>query len=122
EFRQYDYFVRSVSQQQNTTFQLNYIHRVDKLPISNSLKDFSKASTYNARLELNRNGRSPLSISSTYRTIEYLGETNNQNEETLLSRFEYNLNTLKNAMNLSTFYEHGTGQEPKREFIYLEVP
>ncbi len=122
-FKQFDYFVRSTSQLQNTAFQLNYIQRMDDMPILNSLEAYSKASTYNAKFEFNRKGKSPLNINATYRTISYLQDSStNQNEETLLSRIEYNLNTLKGFVNLNSFYELGTGQEPKREFIYLEVP
>lgn len=122
-FRQYDYFIRSAAGTQKTAFQFNYILRFDEMPLLNSLEKFSKATTYNGKLELNKNGKSPLTINATYRTMEYLqNNPSNKNEETLLSRIDYTLNTLKGFLNLNTFYELGTGQEPKREFIYLEVP
>lgn len=43
-------------------------------------------------------------------------------ERTLLSRFEHRFTGLSNALNINSFYETGSGLEPKREFIYLEVP
>jgi len=120
-FRQYDYFVRS-RETAKTGFRLNYITRFDELPFNNKLEEFSKAQTFNGLLEINKNGKSPLTINATYRNIEYLqSDSINKNEETLLGRIDYNLNAFKGFLNLSTFYELGTGQEPKREFIYLEV-
>lgn len=121
-FRQYDYFIRS-KETVKTGFRFNYISRFDELPTNNKLSSFSKANTFNGLLELNKNGKSPLTINATYRNIEYLQlDSVNKNEETLLGRIDYNLNTFKGFLNLSTFYELGTGQEPKREFVYLEVP
>ncbi|WP_353132131.1 hypothetical protein [Pseudopedobacter sp.] len=121
-FKQFDYFLRSNSSNSNTAFQFNYITRLDKSPYQNQLEDFTRAKTYSAKLELNKQGKSPFSIITTYRTIDYLqAGSDNANEETLLSRIDYNLNTWKGFLNLNTFYELGTGQEPKREYIYLEV-
>lgn len=121
-FNQTDYFIRSNNPAKNTVFQFNYIVRKDKLPFSDKLFDFSRAQTYNARLELNKQGKSPFAITASYRTIDYMhADSVNKNTETLLSRIDYNLNTIKGFLGLSTFYELGTGQEPKREYIYLEV-
>lgn len=120
-FRQYDYFLRS-KETAKTGFQFNYIIRFDELPLNNKLENFSKANTFNGRLELSKNGKSPLTINATYRNIEYPQlDSINKNEETLLGRIDYNLNSFKGFLNLSTFYELGTGQEPRREFVYLEV-
>jgi hypothetical protein len=120
-FRQYDYFIRS-KETAKTGFQFNYITRFDELPVNSKLEKFSQAQTFNGRLELNKNGKSPLTINATYRNIDYLQtDSINKNEETLLGRIDYNLNAWNGFLNLSTFYELGTGQEPKREFIYLEV-
>lgn len=120
-FKQYDYFIRSADQK-NTAFQINYISRFDESPIGNSLEPFTQGNTINGKLEVNKSKKSPLTINGTYRTIKYLQpDTINKNEETLLGRIDYNLNTLKGFLNLNSFYELGTGQEPKREFVYIEV-
>src|SRR5690606_7633271 len=104
-FRQYDYFIRSTSHMRKTAFQLNYITRFDEMPLVNTLQSFSKASTYNAKLEFNKTGKSPLTIHAAYRTIEYLQENiANQNEETLLSGIDNTLNTFKVFVNLNSFY------------------
>ncbi|ADY53420.1 hypothetical protein Pedsa_2881 [Pseudopedobacter saltans DSM 12145] len=122
-FNQVDYFLKSLPSHQKTAFQFNYITRTDRVPFEDRLQEFSKAKTYNAKLELNKQGKSPFSITATYRTIDYeQADSLNKNAETLLSRIDYNLNTFKGFLNLNSFYELGTGQEPKREYIYLEVP
>ena len=43
-------------------------------------------------------------------------------ENTLLARVRYNASLAKGGVVLATFYEIGSGLEPRREFIYLEVP
>jgi hypothetical protein len=42
-------------------------------------------------------------------------------QNTYLGRVDHNLSALKNAVNLSTGYELGSGQSPKVEFNYLRV-
>ena len=120
-FREYDFFIRSLANSK-TGFQIGYITRFDDMPDGSKLTPFSKANTFTGKLELNKRGKSTLTINTSYRTINYLKlDSLNRDEETLLGRVDYNLNAFKGFLNLNTFYELGTGQEPRREFIYLEV-
>jgi hypothetical protein len=120
-FRQYDFFLKSADTSKKA-FLLQYSKRFDDLPIDNKLNAYTKANTFTGKWTLTQNSRSNLSINATYRNLNYLNnDTLKKNEETLLGRIDYNFNTLKGFINFQSFYELGTGQEPKREFIYLEV-
>ncbi|TZF82091.1 hypothetical protein FW774_15470 [Pedobacter sp. BS3] len=102
-------------------FRLEYSRRYDKLPSDDALLRSSVADVIESGLELNKNPNSILSVSATYRNVDYRQFVAKQNESTLLGRAEYTLNAFKGLINSYTFYELGTGQEPKREFTYLEV-
>ena len=120
-FRQYDFFLKSADSSKKAFF-LQYSQRFDDLPFENKLNAYTKANTFTGKWTLAQNSRSNLSINATYRTLNYLNnDTLKKNEETLLGRIDYNFNTLRGFINFQSFYELGTGQEPKREFIYLEV-
>ncbi|HEX7367670.1 MAG TPA: hypothetical protein VF273_11270 [Pelobium sp.] len=120
-FRAYEYFLKSADSAKRE-FLLLYNQRFDELPDGKSLKHFSKANTFTGKLVLSKNANSNLALNATYRSINYSStDTINKNEETLLARVDYNFTGLKGFINLQSFYELGTGQEPKREFVYLEV-
>ncbi len=120
-FRKYEFFLKSADKAKRA-FLLQYNQRYDDLPIGKSLQAYSKANTFTGKLVLSNNVKSNLAINATYRTLSYLNNSVvNKNEETLLGRIDYNFTAVKGLFNLNSFYELGTGQEPKREFIYLEV-
>lgn len=120
-FRAFEYFIKSADSAKRE-FLLLYNQRFDELPDGKNLKSFSKANTFTGKLVLSKNANSNLALNATYRSINYLStDTVNKNEETLLARVDYNFTGLKGFVNLQSFYELGTGQEPKREFVYLEV-
>ncbi|MBK0381493.1 hypothetical protein I5M32_00850 [Pedobacter sp. SD-b] len=120
-FREYEGFYKSADTAKNG-FLLMFNQRFDDLPIAKKLNAFSKAETYTGKLIINKTANSNLAINASYRTLKYLNnDTLKQNEETLLGRVDYNFTALKGFINLQSFYELGTGQEPKREFVYLEV-
>lgn len=120
-FRAYEYFIKSADSAKREFF-LSYNQRFDELPSGKNLRSFSKANTFTGKLVLSKNANSNLAVNATYRTVNYSStDTINKNEETLLARVDYNFTGFKGLVNLQSFYELGTGQEPKREFVYLEV-
>lgn len=121
-FKQYDVFIKS-AEQAKREFLVQYNQRFDDLPVGTNLAAFSKANTFTSKYIVSKNSNSNLAINTTYRSINYVrNDTINKNEETLLGRIDYNFRAIKGFLSLNSFYELGTGQEPKREFIYLEVP
>ncbi len=43
-------------------------------------------------------------------------------ENSLVNRLEHQWNTLQGALDLSTYYQLGSGTERRKEFIYIQVP
>ncbi len=119
-FTQVKFYVNSDVSKENR-LKAEYSKRYDKLPFGDELQPSSVADMVMLGLELTKNPNSVLNISSTYRQVNYSQQIAKQNENTLLGRIEHNLNLWKGFINAGTYYELGTGQEPKREFTYLEV-
>lgn len=120
-FREYEAYFKSVDTAK-IGFVLLYNQRFDELPNGANLKVFSKANTITSGLILSKKANSNLNINASYRAIDYVSlDSLNTDEQTLLGRVEYNFTSLKGFFNLQSFYELGTGQEPKREFLYIEV-
>jgi hypothetical protein len=59
----------------------------------------------------------------TYRTLRIIDPelTTQEPQETYLGRVDYSLAAWKNALNFTTGYEIGSGQNPKLEYTYLAV-
>ena len=74
-------------------------------------------------VEFAGNPKSRLTISSSFRNLEIVDSllAFQQPEKSLLNRIEYNAVILKGFINLSVFYEVGSGQELKKEYAYVEV-
>jgi hypothetical protein len=121
-YRQYQFLLQNAQPSVNR-FSLGYTTRFDDLPVGDKLKSFSKGDIFTAKAEFNKNPNSILAINATYRTVKYVDKDSLKgNEQTLLGRIDYNFKALRGFINFTSFYELGTGQEPKREFTYLEVP
>lgn len=120
-YKQYELVIQNKIQA-NNHFLFSYTKRFDQLPIETKLKDYSKANTFNFKSEFNKNPASILILNATYRTVNYSNaDSLRQNEKTLIGRMDYTFKAFKGLINYNMFYELGTGQEPKREFTYLEV-
>jgi hypothetical protein len=104
-------------------YSASYSFRNDYLPKNNDLTFASKAENFQLGFGLLRNPKHTLRSTFTYRTLESkdtsLISQNKQN--TLTGRLEYNTTLLKGVISSSTFYEAGSGLEPKKEFSYLRV-
>jgi len=70
-----------------------------------------------------KNPSSILKTKITYRKLEIIDTTiiQENEENTITGRIDYNLRLFKGAISSLTFYEAGSGLEPKREYSYLKV-
>ena len=103
---------------------LFYRERYDWKAKNNLLSKYAVAKHYGGGIELMKNPKNKLRIKSAYRELEITDSvlTAQKPDKTILGRIEYDLKALKNTIISNTFYETGTGQELKKEFIYIEVP
>lgn len=102
----------------------SFFTRSDKLPSRDKLVRTDRSLNYNFFTELMNSEHHQFRINATYRDLKIYDPslTNLKPEQTILGRTEYISNVWKGAITGNVLYEMGTGQEPRREFAYLEVP
>ncbi len=121
-FQQYQIYVENPQAWRNT-YRLDYTLRDDQLPDADRMIQHSHSEQINLQSTILTNARSTLGLGATYRSLKILSnKTNQQNEESLISRANYNFSTRKGFITSNTYYEIGSGQEPRREFTYVQVP
>ncbi|MEO6818958.1 MAG: hypothetical protein ABI266_09520 [Ginsengibacter sp.] len=103
---------------------VNFFTRENKLPFQKKLLTTGKSNNINAIVELLKNEKHQFKLSTTYRVLNTIDPvfSKNQVDKTLLGRAEYAVNEWKGFVAGSVLYEVGAGQEPKREYTYVEVP
>jgi len=103
---------------------VSYFTRSDKYPFGNKLVRTDRSQNINVFTELMRNENHQLRFNTTFRKLNILDEkySTRKPDETILGRVEYNTNVWKGGISGNALYELGTGQEPRRNFAYLEVP
>ena len=71
----------------------------------------------------NKSLRQKVALQANYRNLKVIDSlyTTVQGEESATGRLDYSLNTGKGLISLTTFYEGGTGREPKRIYSFVEV-
>lgn len=101
----------------------SYTLRNDYLPLNNSLTNSSKAEDFSVGFALLKNPNSILRTKVNYRLL-HVADTSiikQANENTLTGRIDYTFKLLKGTFSSSSFYEAGSGLEPKREFSYIQI-
>ncbi len=105
-----------------TFFRITAERRLDYQPKLNALLTATVANNAGVELAVTGSKTSSLRIGANYRSVELKNfEVNARNENNLIGRLQYDWNIGKGFLQSGSYYELGTGQEPKREFIYLEV-
>lgn len=101
-----------------------YKQRSDWLPRYNLLDVATFGESIGASVGFNQLKDQRLNITASYRKLEIKNYllTNIQPDNTVVGRVEYSLRLFKGSIDLSTFYEAGSGLEVKKEYFYLEVP
>jgi len=106
-----------------TKFRVEYSRRYDYQVRNNHFKRAAIADEGSGKIEFTGKPGNRLTITSSYRNLQVEDSifASYKPEESLLNRIEYNFNALKGMINSLTFYEAGTGQELKREYVFVEV-
>lgn len=122
QFYDYQFFV-STADSSKSRFKISYRERYDWRPLATQLRPAAKATTTSAELQVRDKKNNVLTFISGVRSLKILDSSllNQQAENTLIGRVEYNAKFLKNVFNFSTFYEVGSGLEQRKDFIYLKV-
>ncbi|MCK9481496.1 MAG: hypothetical protein M0R38_07025 [Bacteroidia bacterium] len=122
------YFQSGVTLQHNVNSvfngKINFNRRKDFLPKSENLEP--SVASNNVSVSIEKEGKKwkdNLNFTLSYRAIEHLDtvHTGNLPDRTLLSRIEYQFGLFHKSIVSNTYYQIGTGQEQKREFVYVEV-
>lgn len=104
------------------SFRVFYRNRIDHLAGNNNWVFAAMAHNIGAEFKLNNVKNHQLKTIITYRLLEVM-DTNvlkRNNESTLLGRIEYHGSMLKKAIQLSVFYEAGSGLENKRDYQFIQ--
>jgi hypothetical protein len=103
---------------------ISYFTRSDKLPFGDELLRTDRSQNINLYTELMKNEHHQFRFNTTFRKLNVFESKNTsiKPDETILGRAEYFTNLWRGGITGNVLYELGTGQEPRREFSYVEVP
>ena len=121
-FDTYSAYVKSAEQRKNK-FGVTFFTRSDKYPVNKRLIRGDRSMNLNVQTELLANPHHQFLLNTTFRKLRILSDISKQKaDETILGRAEYLINEWKSLLVGNILYELGTGQEQRRDFVYLEVP
>lgn len=104
-------------------YRMDLSRRYDRAAVSDQLKEIALADEVAGRVEFFGKQGNRLGVSTMYRNLMIRDTflTTQIPEETFLNRIEYNATFCKGCVVWGVFYEAGSGQEPKKEYAFLEV-
>ncbi len=118
----YSTYLKS-SERKKNKYGLTFFTRSDKYQLGKDFIRGDRSMNLNLQSELLSNQKHQFLFNATFRKLKVLDSISRQKEdETVLGRVEYLINEWKGLVTGNILYELGTGQEQKRDFVYLEVP
>ena len=122
-FDTYTAYIKSNEALKNT-YGITFYTRSDKYPVGNAFVRGDRSYNVNLETQLLKSTHHQLMLNTTFRKLQvYNKSVSRQTEDqTVLGRAEYVVNEWKGLVTGNVLYELGTGQEQKRNFVYLEVP
>jgi hypothetical protein len=103
--------------------EVRYTQRYDWLSDGKNFKQATFGESYQISGAIRENPNHQFRSTVSYRKMSVQDSviSRQQPEETVLGRIEYGTRILKGAISTQTFYEIGTGQEVRKEYVFLEV-
>ena len=122
-FRDWNAFLRTDLNKPNR-FSINWFNRANQLPNGAAFVPLDENNTFSASWERLGSPKHQWRVVATYRDLQVKtkGLTNQQSEQSLIGRAEYQWNLMKGALTGNLLYEMGAGQEQLLNFSYIEVP
>ncbi|MGB0806265.1 MAG: hypothetical protein ACPGRC_06200 [Salibacteraceae bacterium] len=123
KFFEWEAFITNGDSTKNK-FRLGYMNRFNDAVSENTLARSTQVQSINGQIKLLANPKATFQFTSQYRVLEvvnndlYTGDP----EQNLTNRIDYSLRLLKGVVNLSSFYEVGSGLTEEQAYIYVEVP
>jgi hypothetical protein len=116
-------YLKSAESKKNK-YAVTFFSRSDKYPIGKQLYRGDRSYNLNLQTELLSNDKRQFFLNTTFRKLKVIDNkvSKQKEDETILGRAEYVMNEWKGLLAGNILYELGTGQEQRRDFIYLEVP
>ncbi len=104
-------------------FKVFYRNRIDHLATNNELRMGAIAHNAGMEFKMNNVKNQQLKTIFTYRYLQITDTAilNRNDESTLLGRIEYNGSFLQKSIQLTLFYEAGSGLENKRDYQYIQA-
>ncbi len=104
-------------------FRIFYKNRIDHLAGDENLQMAAVAHHAGFEFKMNAVKNQLLKSTITYRYLQVTDTTllKRNNESTLLGRVEYSANFLKKSIQLTLFYEAGSGLENKRDYQFIQA-
>ncbi|MFB6257312.1 MAG: hypothetical protein ABEH38_01350 [Flavobacteriales bacterium] len=105
-------------------YRLYYGQRKDRYGKSGKLDPGTFIKEYGLSFHLKEHPQHRLNGKLGYRRLNVVDETlvEQKPENSLVNRIEHRWHALQGAIDVSTFYQLGSGTERRKEFIYLKVP
>lgn len=122
KFFEYEYFITNADTFKNR-FTLNYIQRRDFGARNDGLILATLGESYGFSFDLLKNPNATLRGKTVYRTLVIKDSllSQNQPDNSLVNRLEYQVRLLRGLVTANSFYEVSSGLEARREFTYIEV-
>ncbi len=122
-FQTWNAYIKS-NQAKGNRWTLSWFSRENQYPVKKAFVPLDVNHTFTGTVELLQNAHHKFIMNAAYRilTVKDKSLTNQESENSLLSRMEYLVNIWKGALTGNVLYELGAGQEQKRDFTFVEVP
>lgn len=122
-FRDWNAFLRTDVEKPNR-FSINWFNRANQLPNGAAFVPLDENNTFSASWERFGSTKHQWRVVATYRDLKVKtkGLTNQQSDQSLIGRAEYQWNLVKGSLTGNMLYEMGAGQEQRRDYSYVEVP